>query len=78
MVLLKTNINQLNIKKMILNAKDLFEIYDDMDTSCIEFAEWIEKNINGNLYNHWKSGKLKTIELLEMWKEEKFKHLINK
>jgi hypothetical protein len=63
---------------MILNVKDLFEICDDMDKNCIEFAEWVEGNVNGNLYKHWKSGKFKTSELLEMWKEEKFKEISKK
>ena len=30
---------------MILNAKELIELADDMDKNCIDFAKWCLKNI---------------------------------
>jgi hypothetical protein len=71
---------------MVLNAKDLFKICDDMDKNCIEFAEWCD-DIYFRMGNtsYWalsmdwdNETKFTTTDLLEMWKEEKFKHLINK
>ena len=73
MVLL--NINQLNyIKMKTITAEELLKQEETTDKICVEFALWLTKKGNYNI-NNWN----KTMaEMLETWKKEKFKHLINK
>lgn len=72
---------------MILTAKELEEIGNDMDLNCIEFAKYCLKNIKKsnrkNFYVYKKQNKVVAdefmlVEILHIYKEEKFKQLAKK
>jgi len=71
---------------MILNAKELIELANDMDENCIGFAKWCFKNIKKSgkkfiLKNDTTSVVLKEYkmsEILEMYKTFKFAEQIKK
>lgn len=69
---------------MILNAKELIDLTKQIDETCVDFAEWINNQKIGyhsekrEWYFYEKSKWINTKDLLEVYKNEKNKHLINK
>ena len=70
---------------MILNAKELIELADDMDKNCIDFAKWCLKNIkkSGKKFVYKKQNKVVADEftlkeVLDDFKNEKFAQQIKK
>ena len=56
---------------MDLSAKELIELTKEIDQKCIDFAEWMDKNVNGKTYTDYEKGIITTKELLEIYKKEK-------
>jgi len=70
---------------MILNAKELIDLANDMDKNCIDFAKWCLKNIkkSGKKFVYKKQNKVVADEftlkeILEDFKNEKFAEQIKK
>lgn len=57
---------------MEFTAKELIELTKEIDQKCIDFAEWMDKNVNGKTYNDYKKGIITTKELLEMYKKKDY------